>query len=115
LAFQRPFETIVFRHYPESCDRMLNLAEDQEMNMDDPSVVWGVVRRFGPADRRADAAAHKALAQTIMLGSNVDGMEQAAPDGDEQDCDDMSFNRPDSELKALAGEPESIAARASRT
>jgi len=51
----------------------------------------------------------------MMLGSDVDGVQQAAPDGDKQDGDDMRLNRLDDETKALAGEPEPIAARASRT
>src|SRR5208282_5445124 len=115
LALHRPFEAVPFRHRPQSRNRLLDLAEDQQMHVDDPPVVWGFVRRFGPADRRPDAATDQALAQAIMLGLDADGVQQAAPNGDEQDGDDMSLNRLDGELKALAVEPEPVAARASRT
>jgi hypothetical protein len=85
------------------------------MNVDDPSVVCGIVRRFGPADLRPNAAAGQTLAQAIMLSSDVDGMKQAALDGDEQNGDDMRFNLLGGERQALAGKPDPIEARASRT
>jgi hypothetical protein len=50
-----------------------------------------------------------------MLGSDADGVQETAPDGDEQDRHDMRLNRLDGKLKALAGEPTPVEARASRT
>ena len=84
------------------------------MDVDDPAVVRGVVVCFSPADRRPDAATDQALAQTFVLGSDVDGVQQISSDRDELNGDDVRLNAVDGEPQALASKPDPVAACAPR-